>query len=265
MSLDLGHEADPILFKPFEVIISAIDNSGNKEQQHLATAAKAAGVKRFVPCGFTIVCPPGAMGIRDGKEEVHNHIFRLKLPYTIIDVGYWNQISFPRLPSGRIDDMVIRTDNVIYGDGDAPNLLTDARDIGRFVTRIVKDPRTLNQKIVTYSDELSQKDIYKIAERLSGETIDYQVTSADELEKLKAQTTAVFKADPDNFMKFAAHSINEYAWAKYIRKDNTRENAIYLGYLDARELYPNFEPISFEQTLKDALDHKLKRPYAGRF
>lgn len=265
ISIDLSKEADPDVLRPFEVIVSAIDNSGNREQQHLATAAKAAGVKRFVPCGFAVPCPPGVMAIKDAKDEVHNHIFRLKLPYTLIDVGYWNQLSFPRLSSGRVDEYAIRKDNIIYGDGNAPNLMTDLRDIGRFVSRIIKDPRTLNQKVFTYSDEITQHEILAMAERLSGEKIEYQTMSADELKQLIVDATAALEADPNNFMNFVAHTSNQYNWTKYIRADNTRENGIYLGYLDARKLYPDFKPISFEETFKDALDHKLKKVYADRF
>lgn len=40
------------------------------------------------------------------------------------------------------------------------------------------------------------------------------------------------------------------------------ENAKYLGYLDARELYPDFKAISFESFVKEILDGKAKKPYA---
>jgi hypothetical protein len=54
----------------------------------------------------------------------------------------------------------------------------------------------------------------------------------------------------------------EYVLSKYIREDNTRANALYLGYLDARELYPDFKPISFEDYFKEALEGNLDGPYA---
>jgi hypothetical protein len=56
--------------------------------------------------------------------------------------------------------------------------------------------------------------------------------------------------------------VAEYNFSKYLRGDNTRENAKYLGYLDARELYPDFKPISFEQFLQEVLDGKAVRPYS---
>jgi hypothetical protein len=49
-----------------DVLISAIDAMSQLAQIRLATAAKEAGVKRFVPCAFTIVVPPGGvMALRD--------------------------------------------------------------------------------------------------------------------------------------------------------------------------------------------------------
>jgi hypothetical protein len=49
-----------------DVLISAIDAMSQLAQIRLVTAAKEAGVKRFVPCAFTTVAPPGGvMALRD--------------------------------------------------------------------------------------------------------------------------------------------------------------------------------------------------------
>lgn len=112
------------------------------------------------------------MILRDQKEEVHNRIFKHHLPYTIVDVGFWHIISFPDLPSGRTryaQSFTLKT--TIFGAGDAPDLLTHAPDIGRYVARIVKDERTLNRRVVTWADELSQNEIFDIMEELSGEKL----------------------------------------------------------------------------------------------
>ena len=62
--------------------------------------------------------------------------------------------------------------NTIHDDGTTPNILTDLRDIGRFVARIICDDRTLNKYVYTYGDVLSENEIYRIAEDLSGEKIE---------------------------------------------------------------------------------------------
>jgi hypothetical protein len=54
-----------------------------------------------------------------------------------------------------------------------------------------------------------------------------------------------------------------YSWG--IRGDNTPDHAAYLGYLDAKELYPDVEGIKFEEYLKEVLDGKIKRVYSGRY
>lgn len=158
-----------------DTLISAISAPQQLAQLALVDAAAKAGIKRFVPCGFTIVCPPtGVMHLRSNKEVVYQRVLYHHLPYTIVDVGYWHQLSWFRVPSGRLDYALMMERNAVYGDGEAETLLTDKRDIGRFVTRIIKDPRTLNQKVVTYSDALSQNQIVRMIEEKTGEKL--QVT-----------------------------------------------------------------------------------------
>lgn len=66
---------------------------------------------------------------------------------------------------------IIPNTNIIYAGGTAENILTDKRDIGRFVVRIIKDERTLNQKVVTVGDSLTQNQIWDIVERVSDEKV----------------------------------------------------------------------------------------------
>lgn len=272
LPIDASRTIDPSLLKPFSIIISAIDNFGNDDQSRLATAAKAAGVQRFVPCGFIPVAPPGGiLSLRDAKEVSYNHIFQLKLGYTIIDVGYWHQASLPRVPSGRLDYALVpgigEMSRKIFGDGTGKNLLTDLRDMGRYVALIVKDPRTLNSKVVTWSDELSQTEMFAIVEQVTGETIERTYRSDDEIEKEVAEARVPFAGtqpkgfEPATLRLWAA----EYALSRYVRKDNTLENAKYLGYLDAKELYPDFVPITYEDVVKETVDGKAGKLYEGRF
>lgn len=61
------------------------------------------------------------MILRDQKEEVQNRIFYHHLPYTVIDVGFWHQISFPSVPSGRADYAFLGAANYVFGDGVSPS------------------------------------------------------------------------------------------------------------------------------------------------
>jgi nucleoside-diphosphate-sugar epimerase len=142
-------------------------------QLPLVDAAAKAGVKRFVPCAFITVCPPGGiMNLRDQKEIVYQRIWQHKLPYTIVDVGFWHQLSFFKVPSGKFDYAHFIVPNEVYGSGDVKTLLTDERDMGRFVAKIIQDERTLNQKVFTWSDELSQNEVLKMIEEKTGEKVE---------------------------------------------------------------------------------------------
>lgn len=164
--------------------------------------------------------------------------------------------------SGKMDYAKVFPDNRIVGDGEVPNILTDKRDVGRFVARIIKDDRTLNRKVVAVGDVLSQNQIWEIVERLSGEKIDTGHISAGELiaqlDAAKAQAVASGMAG--QFTPLIG--ILSYQYSKFVRADNTLENAKYLGYLNTRELYPDFKPIRFEEFIREVLEGKAKKPYA---
>lgn len=94
------------------------------------------------------------------------------VPYTIVDVGWWYQLAYPRLPSGRVDYAMTSGNDEIIGDGNMPTALTDLRDIGRYMAMIISDPRTLNKKILAYNLVSTQNKIYELMEELSEEKID---------------------------------------------------------------------------------------------
>lgn len=62
-----------------DVLISCIGPAEQEEQIPLATAAKKVGIKRFIPCGFITVAPPG--GIMWLRDEVRSA--RLEVTGTI--------------------------------------------------------------------------------------------------------------------------------------------------------------------------------------
>lgn len=105
------------------------------------------------------------------KRDVLDRIQRLHLPYTVIDVGLWYQISVPRLPSGRLDYAVLLPPRLLAGDGTVQSAITDVRDVGRYVARIIADSRTVNKKVFAYSELWAMNDVFDRMEALSGEKI----------------------------------------------------------------------------------------------
>jgi hypothetical protein len=49
--------------------------------------------------------------------------------------------------------------------------LTDVQDVGRFVSRIIADPQTLNKYVFAYGEVLTQNQAWRLLEKASGETI----------------------------------------------------------------------------------------------
>lgn len=65
---DISGPADDLIpvLSGVDIFISAISGISQLAQINIATAAKKAGVRRFVPCCFATICPPGGvMALRD--------------------------------------------------------------------------------------------------------------------------------------------------------------------------------------------------------
>lgn len=188
-----GPEDDLVnLLKGADVVISSINATALLDQIPLADAAKKAGVGRFIPCTFATACPPtGVMKLRETvsrrllssqdksqklimwqKEKVLNHIKKIYLPYTLIDVGWWYEISSPRVPSGRVDYGLMMPMAHLVGDGSVPSALTCLQDVGRYVAKIIADPRTLNRMVFVYNELWTQQQIVDKVEELSGEKVE---------------------------------------------------------------------------------------------
>lgn len=83
------------------------------------------------------------------------------------------------------------------------------------------------------------------------------------MEKQLSEARKLLAKEPDNMQYLGAVTSAEYDYSKYVRMDNRPEYAKYLGYLDARELYPEFKPKTFRDFVVDLLDGKVQRPYSG--
>lgn len=180
-----------------DVVISAIFFGSLEDEIPLANAAKAAGVKRFVQSAFMVVIPP--RGVVDFREKVTNpqtsfflymlisfqkdenlsYIQKIRLPYTYIDAGWWYQITLPRLPSGRLDYLLpaSQPEQPIGLDGNVPSALADIRDVGRYVAKVIADPRTLNKKVHVFNEVYTRNQVYDLLESVSGEKLDRQYVS----------------------------------------------------------------------------------------
>lgn len=183
---------------------------------------------------------------------------QLGLPYTIIDVGWWYQLSVPILPSGRTDSWSLTGKSEIAGDGSKLSALTNLHDIGTYVARIVVDERTLNKYVLCYNEMWPQKQIWDLFEKLSGEEIPRPYVSEAELRARIASVADQGRAFEAVMVRVPAQYL--ISWG--IRGDNSPEYAKYLGYLTTKELYPELQGKPFEQFAKEVLAGEAKEYYA---
>ncbi|KAI5292821.1 hypothetical protein KEM55_001375 [Ascosphaera atra] len=131
--------------------------------------------------------------------------------------------------------------------------MTDIRDIGRYVARIIDDERTLNQYIFAYSELWTQTAIAEKLEAMSGDRVHKQPISREDLLQRNAEATEALKQEPDDRNNLQGKWMTDYAVSMFLRGDNQPGYAKYLGYLTSKELYPDMEFRSLESYIEEVL------------
>ncbi|KXH50129.1 isoflavone reductase [Colletotrichum simmondsii] len=236
----------------FEIVVASVHPAGITSQITLARAAKLAGVQRFIPSAFAMsVSPTANSSVQKSKEVVYAELKAIDLPFTIIDVGWWYHGFIPQLASGRTDYTVVLPEllrNLVPGDGNMPTHVVDCADIGKLIPRIIVDQRTINQKVMASSATMSFNEIFAIAEELSKEKV------------MKKE----LQENPQNALAAIGKFCLEYYYSSFIDGDNSPEGVSRLGYLLAADLYPDFQPASFQDFLLEVLKGDIRIPYSGR-
>ncbi|TRM70054.1 hypothetical protein BD626DRAFT_476153 [Schizophyllum amplum] len=239
--------------------IATLPTTCIEAQKEIVEAAKAVGVKRFVPDDFGTEAPTGVMILHDKKLAIREYVKKSGLAYTFIEVGYWMQtvVPWPAELSGFVADLT----RDVVGTGDVPLAITDLLHIGDHVARIIQDDRTLNQTVLIWEDEKTQNQAWAIAERKFGSEFVQQkkkvIPEAEFMEQLEAA-----RAVPPEQVIF--RYITEYRYSLYIRGDNTVAKAKAAGVLDFKELYPDVKAPTFEEFMI-AFYGSPYQPYADMF
>ncbi|KAH8704636.1 hypothetical protein GQ44DRAFT_716493 [Phaeosphaeriaceae sp. PMI808] len=265
-TVDLSEVTDAVVqaLVGFDVVICCLTLVQAKEEITLIEACSKAKVGRYLPSFFGPVCPAhGVLMMRERKEHNLNLVKRLYLPYTVIDVGWWYQLALPQLPSGKLQTKKEISLNEIIGDGKTPFALIDNRDIGKFVARIITDPRTLNKMVFCHNEISTSSRIWDLLEKLSGETIPRVYARKEEVEAKISRALEILAKSFDAGAQLDL-GMGQYMNMLGIRGDNTPEHAKYLGYLDARELYPEFKPTPLASYIEGRLSGAIQNTYEGR-
>lgn len=167
------------------------------------------------------------------------------LPLIHISRSRRYQIGLPILdPAKEPSPGTAELSTTIYGTGNVKSALTDVRDIGKFVARIISDERTLNRYVFCWAEHHTQNEIFALAERIVGKPIPTKHMPPEKILPLaEVQERGTLK-----------RTLLQYFNSLYVRGDNTVENAKkeeYGGALDARELYPDIKLRSLEDYAKE--------------
>ncbi|KAI0644861.1 NAD-P-binding protein [Trametes meyenii] len=248
-----AHEKLKQLFVGVNIFISAVVATALQDQKAAFQAAKEAGVKRIIPCDFATPGKKGVRALHDEKLEIREYVKSLDLGYTFIDVGWWMQLQLP-LPE-RSQSPTKPLTHIIYGAGKEKQLLTDLDHIGIYVARIIADPRTLNQSVIVWEDDPTQLETHELGERLSGEEESLKAKrvyiTEEQLKEQIEQGRAASAQDPTNWLVGVQFTMSQYMYSIHILGENTLANAKRLGYLDARELYPDIPRHTLEDFAKE--------------
>jgi len=135
--------------------------------------------------------------------------------------------------------------------------VTDLRDIGKFVAKILLDDRTIGNYVFIWGEELSQNEIEKIANKYSKKEVKWtKQISTEEVKKrineLRNDRIAKKGGIANSNLSEVELLRLEYGYNKYITGHNTVKHAKeFYGALDARELYPDVKPNSFDNFVKE--------------
>lgn len=149
------------------------------------------------------------------------------------------------------------------GDGDVPSALTDQRDVGRFVARVIRDPRTINRFILAHGELWTPNQIYQLLDELSGGEVRRAFVSEEKLRDRVRQAAAVLRANPDDKSALWTKVNGEIQISVEIEGHNTPEKAAELGYLVAKDLYPDWTSRRFADLVEETLRGQGKQLYAS--
>lgn len=159
----------------------------------------------------------------------------------------------PRVDSGRLDHVALYSKYFFVDKGLAPCATIHIDDVGRYVTRIILDPRTLNRMVFAYGEVSSQSEAVQLVQRVVDERVPL----------VKINYRQVSKAAQSGKLDLWPQVILEYVFSAWARGDNQPTQANFLGYMNAKDLYPDFQAVSLEETVAAALKNGGINPGFG--
>ncbi|KAI8214738.1 hypothetical protein K4K53_011863 [Colletotrichum sp. SAR 10_77] len=276
VAIDLeGPEVDAArVLEGQDIVIASVPPNALDSQLPLIQASKLANIKRFIPTAFAMALDPNGISsvssmllISLQKEKIYNELERCGISYTIIDVGWWYNGFIPEVPSGKTNHAIALPDflrNLIPGDGNMETYVINNEDVGKFVARIIVDPRTVNKRVMAAGASMSFNEMFAIAEELTGDTVTRKHVSAEELKSMIVGAASQLQSDSNNYLLLVGKLWLEYYYSSFIDGDNSPEGVKHLGYIVAGDLYPDFKPTTFRDFFQETLNGNRRIPYSAK-
>ncbi|KIJ41708.1 hypothetical protein M422DRAFT_255326 [Sphaerobolus stellatus SS14] len=213
-----------------DVVLSTLRDEGLQEAQlNLVRAAKAAGVRLFVPSEYG----RNTIGITapylKAKANTQDLLKELNLPYTLFFTGIWpSTILNPAIGQALGIDFEAGK-FTLFGDGTAPLSWTTAEDFVPFVYRLLTtlSPSELeNRAFEIEGERRSLKEIISVWEKKTGRKADIYERSDEEVQ-------AYIDAQPE-----------EYEVLRFFARYLQRGDMIVTG--EANKLWPEWKPKKWE-------------------
>jgi len=168
-----------------DVVISCLGGSGLAQpQQNLLRAAKAVGVKLFIPSDFddplTSPIPGSAFAT---KHALHNMIHELQQPYFFLYSGNFSDVLFSK--TSAFFDMD-GSEIYIVGDGDKKIRWTTRVDTARFLAHILtraEDDELKNRSFQITGDSKSMNEIKQILEQTGNKKLQVKSESIEDVRR----------------------------------------------------------------------------------
>ncbi|TFY66336.1 hypothetical protein EVG20_g4762 [Dentipellis fragilis] len=199
------------------VVISTVSHMQLDIQPILATAAKKAGVRLFVPSEYGDPTDIAETGVLKIKRDFHTKLRELDLPYLLTFTGPLT--DFILVPYFHID--FEKGTATVGGDGNAVNSFTYIPDLARFIAYVLTHltPEQLYWKTLRIEgDRISFNEIFKQYTAKTGKKITVSYQTLPELE-------AALKANPYDVASFLS---SEWAQGRgLVGKPEELSNGLY--------------------------------------
>lgn len=212
-------------FKGIDVVFSTINSSVAEQQEALGKAAKAAGVKLFVPSEYGIDTEDATTGVFLAKKKLSDYLKEIDLPYVKIFTGLWTDYCITPAWGWQLDEGKV----TFGGSGDAKASFIHRTDIARYVAYIFTHIPTseLAWKILRIQGELTS---------FNQIVVDYETKTGKKLEVTRTPREVLAeRASKGDLISFLFHE-----W------DISGATA---GSPLTNDLYPDWKPKSVIETL----------------